>query len=182
MKSAGARQDFMSDKVSLFDQEINLEFTSSGHYMISLLPKSQAVLINVTEQSQAEKIRMARKLHLQFGQGDSKRINKLVKDSATEDEELSNALKKDENECEICPRYKKPKLEPAVGFSLAKDFNEVVSMDLQKLSCSNHQFLHMIDNATRYSAAFLIKSKEKSVIVDSIFRQWVAFLDVLGRF
>ena len=52
------------------------------------------------------------------------------------------------------------------------DFNDVVSMDLK--SIGKHQFLHLIDNSTPYSAAAIIKSKNEEVIVENIFTHWIA--------
>ena len=56
-----------------------------------------------------------------------------------------------EDTCEICIKYKKPHSRPVVGFSLGKEFNDTVSMDLKTFK--GVQFLHLIDNATRFSAA-----------------------------
>ena len=69
--------------------------------------------------------------------------------------------------CEIYMRYKRPSSKPAVGFSLAHDFNETVAMDLKQFKCVYN--LHMVDHATRYSAAAIISSKQKEVIIYKIF-------------
>ena len=58
------------------------------------------------------------------------------------------------------------------GFSLAKDFNETVSMDLK--TYNGFLFLHIIGHATRFSTAAVIRSKEKEDIIDKIFKHWVA--------
>ena len=85
-----------------------------------------------------------------------------------------------ENNCDIWKRYHKQKLHRAVGFSMACDFNDVVSMDLN--SIGKHQFSHLIDNSTRDSAAAIVKSKNKEVIVEKIFTHWIAVFGCPKRF
>ena len=63
-------------------------------------------------------------------------------------------------------------MRPAVGFSFAKEFNETVSMDLK--TYHGFLFLHIIDHATRFSTAAVIRSKEKEEIIDKVFKHWVA--------
>ena len=62
-------------------------------------------------------------------------------------------------------------LKPVVGFSLLKDFNDVIAMDLKEIN--GHKILHITDHATRYSAATVVKSKQEE-IVKAIFQHWVA--------
>ena len=69
---------------------------------------------------------------------------------------------------------------PVVGFSLGKEFNDTVSMDLK--TSKGVQFLHLIDNATRFSAAAIITSKHKEVIIDLIFKHWIALFGTPNRF
>ena len=73
--------------------------------------------------------------------------------------------------CDICLKYKKPKLRPAVGFSLSKDFH-VVAVDLKQIvkTC----ILHLFDQAKRYSAAAMVKSKKKEDIAEAIIKNWIA--------
>ena len=66
------------------------------------------------------KRKVALKLHQQFAHAPSKRIISLVKDANVEDHELS--IIDAEDNCQICERYKRLQLKPAIGFSLAKDF------------------------------------------------------------
>ena len=59
-----------------------------------------------------------------------------------------------------------------VGLSLAHDFNETVAMDLKQFK--NVYILHLIDHATRFSVGAIIRSKHKEVIINKIFRHWLA--------
>ena len=68
---------------------------------------------------------------------------------------------------EICQVYKRPSPRPVVGLPLATEFN-VVAMDLKQ--CEGGWILHLIDHVSRCSAAALIKSKRKEVIIEHIFK------------
>ena len=73
--------------------------------------------------------------------------------------ELLNLLDVIEKNCEICIKYKKPSLKPAVGFSLSKEFNDVISMDLKHIN--GITFLHITDHATRFSTAQYLNQRVK---------------------
>ena len=48
-------------------------------------------------------------------------------------------------------------------------------MDLKQWSYQNKYWLiHIVDHLTRYSASCVIQSKRKEVIVESIFKIWIA--------
>ena len=40
-------------------------------------------------------------------------------------------LKDIDSKYDLCKRYKKSKPRPVIGFSLARDFNDVIAMDLK---------------------------------------------------
>ena len=67
-------------------------------------------------------------------------------------------------------------LKPVAGFSLLKDFNDVIAMDLKEIN--GHKILHIIDQATRYSVATIVKSKQKEEIVKVISRIGLLCLDL----
>ena len=68
----------------------------------------------------------------------------------------------------LCQYYKKPALCPLVGFSLAKDFNETVTMDLKPFR--RVHFSHITDHTTRHSQAAVIPGKRKDVIINKLFQ------------
>ena len=67
-----------------------------------------------------------------------------------------------------------------VGFSLVHDFNETAAMDLKQFW--GVYILHMVDHAIRYSAAAIISSKQKEVIINKIFRHWIAIFGTPNLF
>ena len=72
----------------------------------------------------------------------------------------------------MCQRYKQLELRPAVSFSLAKDFNDTIAMDLKW--CNGVLCLHLIDHMTRFNAAAVIHTKKKEEVVDNVFKMWIS--------
>ena len=57
---------------------------------------------------------------------------------------------------------------------LAKDFNDVMAMDLKEWDKRNNVWLlHMIDLATRFCVSAVIHKKEKQVIIDNVIEKWI---------
>ena len=127
---------------------------------------------NIEEKLKKEKKYIAIKLHKQFGRPKSARLIDLIKAAGISDKDLLDMVKDLDKGCEICMRYKRPSSRPVVVFSLANDFNETVAMDLKQFW--SVYILHMVDHATRYSPAAIISSKQKKVIIDKIFKHWIA--------
>ena len=59
-------------------------------------------------------------------------------------------------------------------FSLTHNFNDTVAMDLKHFK--KIYILHMISHATRFSAAAIIYSKRKKVIIDNTFKHWIVIV------
>ena len=55
---------------------------------------------------------------------------------------------------------------------LARELSEPVSLDLKEIESS--LVLHIINHATRYSAACVIPSKKRDVVIAAVLRIWVA--------
>ena len=101
-----------------------------------------------------EKFRKAVKLHRQFAHASKERFCKLVKESPTfNDAVFVEMIKKCCDTCEFCLKRKPPPLRPVVGLPLANVFNDVVCMDLKEHRHHKSWILHIIDSATKYSAA-----------------------------
>ena len=116
------------------------------------------------------------KLHCQFGHSTSEKFKKLIKSSNIDDRELLEIIYTLDNKCQVCIKYKKTKLRPSVGFSLSKDFNDVVAVDLKPTN--GIHILHIIDHATPFSPAAVVKSKKKEEIIDTFIKHWIPVLQV----
>ena len=75
-----------------------------------------------------------------------------------------------------------PPLRPIVGLPLADTFNDVVCMDLKEYIHNQSWILHMIDSATKYTAACLISSKHQDTIVRSIYMIWICYFGAPRKF
>ena len=181
----GTKINFLEDKVNIFGKDINLHFISSGQFTIPLsdsyegsasLDESRFIEVfltidNLHNKSQAEKVQIAIKLQKQFGHPKGSRLINLIKSAGISDVLLDAVICLNDN-YSICIKYKNRKSRTVVGFSLAYDFNETVAIDLKQIR--NTDILHLIDHAKRFSVGTIIHQKCKEVIIDKIFKHWIA--------
>ena len=66
---------------------------------------------------------------------------------------------------------------PVVSLPIAENFNEVVCLDLKETQRKGKKvwILHLIDAITRYSAARLIHTKKKEIVVEKLLEMWVQY-------
>ena len=180
MKAAELKIDFVNDRINIFGQNIPFHFTTSGHYTIPLnetnlnlktssLEDSNFVEVLLTIDNTEEKLKKEKKylaIKLQA------RLIDLIKTAGISDKDLLDMVRDLDKICEICMRYKRPSSRPVVGFSLAHDFNEIVAMGLKQFR--GVYIVPMVDHPSRYSAGAIISSKQKEVIIDKIFKHWIA--------
>lgn len=179
MKKARMKLDIEHDKAVIFEKNVNLECTPSGHYCIPLLAykNSESIVKQAfitTEQSdEKDKKKVVLKLHKQFAHPSGQRLKLLMKDAGVMHEYIK-LVDEIVNNCDICKKYKKTPARPVVSIPLARDFNDVVAMDLKEWDKKkNICFLHLIDMATRYSVSVVIHKKERQVIIDKILEKWI---------
>ena len=190
MKKAGTEINYVTDTVKMFGEEQRVNFTQSGHYTIPLNnsrmvmesveknPNTKVVLYN---NASMDKKKMAVKLHAQFGHPPKSRLVKLLERAGYgNDKELLDQVTLVYKSCSICQQYQKPTPRPCVSLPHADQFNETVAMDLK--SFNGHIILHLIDHLTRYSAAWVCKSKAPKEIVSGIMRCWVSIFGVPRKF
>ena len=186
MKRMGMTLNFKNDTANVGEKDIPLYCTKSGHYSIPLTswcidtkdPNNHIVLHmkHLQGLSKEEKMKKAGKLHRQFAHASKEKLVKLIKESKDFcDKEFIDCVKECCIKCEICKKYKRPYRRPVVGLPLASEFNEVVCMDLKEYIHNKIWILHLIDSASRYSAACLVKTKKKDVIIKEIYRIWIAY-------
>ena len=193
MKKAKLILNFNDDSAQILGQRVKLHCTSSGHYCI---PLSNTLLYDGCDMSSFilhaeglasltddEKFRKAMKLHRQFAHASKERLCKFVNESPSfNDAVFLKMIKKCCDSCKFCLKRKPPPLRPVVGLPLANVFNDVVCMDLKEHIHNKSWILHIIDSATKYSAACLISSKHQDVIVSCIFRIWFTYFGFPRKF
>ena len=183
MKQMKMKLDFDADTAEIDGVKTKLVCTSTGHYCVPLteLMNQETHGANFVLELQCidglsleEKRKKALKLHRQFAHAHKDKLRKLLKNSGCQDQEFYKCIDDCYDKCELCQKYRKPPLRPVVGYPLAQNFNEVVCMDLKQIEPSLW-ILHLIDAATRYSSACLVKNKRKETIISSIFQIWIRY-------
>ena len=95
MKTAKVKLDFVNDKVNILGKNVDLSFTSSGHYTIALndsklnivgIAEVLVAMDNISDNSSCKKL-IAEKLHKQFAHASSGKVMKLLDSASIEDEE-----------------------------------------------------------------------------------------------
>ena len=184
MKTAKTEINFEKDEVSMFGQKQDLKTTRSGHYAVHL-NDSDKILKKINENENAkitlvttkdffgDKLKVAKKLHSQFGHPTKNKLIELIKRAGMQsDLGLIDSINKISKECTVCKEYRRPSPRPIVSLPNASKFNETVSMDLKSFHGSI--ILHLIDNLTRFSSAIVCKSKQPTDIVNGIVLCWVS--------
>ena len=82
--------------------------------------------------------------------------------------------------CQTCNLYRTTPSRPIVGLLSAVKFQQAVAMDLKFFE--GKIILHLIDHATRLSAAAVIPNKNLSTVVKAILRIWVAVYGASEKF
>ena len=93
---------------------------------------------------------------------------------------MKDAISEVSGKCEICKVYRKPGFKRVVSMSLAEEFDEVVAMDLKIFESSI--ILHLVDHVTRFSAATVVKSKDRNEIIKHLFRTWISIFSAPSKF
>ena len=183
MKQLGMQLDFAKDIALIKGQKVKLICTSTGHYCLPLTltcldDNSVNFILHlecVDNLSKKEMMSKALKLHRQFSHATKEKLIKLLRDGGCESTEFLKCINKVCDECETCQKYRRAPLKPIVGLPIAYDFNQVVCMDLKEIEHTKLWILHLLDAATRYSGASLIRSKRAEVIINNVFQHWIRY-------
>ena len=127
-----------------------------------------------------ENLKKVEKLHKQFAHPAPEKLKILIRNSGMHDLEIEKNIDEVSRKCETCRRFLKPPPRPIVGLPLATEFNDTVAMDLKVI---NQRFiLHMIDHATRYSAACVVPNKKAETIAQAILSNWIRIFGTPKKF
>ena len=188
MEGMKMKIDFETGVANVLGQDINLVSTRSGHYCIPLsqcIKEEVCVVFNneLERKSREDKKRSALKLHRQFCHASFERLKNLLVQADIKDKEFMDILEATCKECTFCGKYRKQYPRPIVGFP-ETTFNSKVNMDLKEITGLPQKtwILHLIDSATRYTAATLIKTKKKEVVMERIMAIWIAYFGAPKKF
>ena len=176
MKNAKVKIDTETDMASIFGSEVPLNITSAGHYCVPFLPPKseeeevmqidcqECFATNLLEADTEEKIKAIKKLDRQFAH--SPKIHDLLRDA-----KVKNILEKHQASCEGCIKRKRNPDRPAVALPMARNFNEVVCIDLKIRK--GQPILHMIDMWSRLTVSAILERKKPSCVIEEIMRKWM---------
>ena len=181
LKKAGTQLDLNNDTAIMFNNPIKLHLTSSGHYCVDLIDRSneqnfdavQNVLLLDEDMDIKDKVKMLKKIHAQFGHASSDKLKNLIKSAGHNNQKTFQMLETIVQECSTCLKHKRPGPRPVVGLPLASDYNETVAVDLHQLE-PNVWYLHIIDEFSRYSAGCITYTKKAEKIVQYFIKHWIA--------
>ena len=192
MKKGRMSIDFKNDTAQVFNTQVHLNVTKSGHYTVPLTPHThllnmlstnQKPNIVLTLQNQISKRDQAVKIHQQFAHVPAEKLINLIRSarkSWNEDKELEKELHQAQKSCSTCQVYAKAAARPVVGLPNANEFLETVTMDLKFYDSKT--LLHLIDHATRLSTCVRIPSKKPEHIVKAIFSNWISVYGTNEKF
>ena len=123
-----------------------------------------------TKESNNDKA-IARKLHRQFAHPTSERLIRLIRNTGKKNKNLEKEIHHASKYCITCVRFKKPSSRPVVCLPMAKEFNEMVAMDLKVWN--NSYFLVIVDLATRFCTATVVTNKMPHTIIKGLFVSWI---------
>ena len=113
------------------------------------------------------------KLHKQFAHPTSAKLIKLLRNANINIEDLEREIKAVSEKCDTCFRLQKPVPRPTVSMSLASKFNDAVAMDL-KVWKNVLYFLVIVDLATRFCVAKVIRDKQSKTITKAFLLSWIS--------
>ena len=181
MTQLGMSIDFAKDELCMNGKIQVLKSNSSGHYILPVCEWADEncnVVLHLEhfkKLSTKEKQTKAMKIHRQFAHATKEPLIRLIKNGGCNDREFLDLVKTACETCEFCMKYRKPKLRPIVALPKGESFNEKVCMDLKEVVKSKLWILHLVDSTTRYTAACLIDTKKKEVVVTRIVQIWLAY-------
>ena len=182
MKSMKCNMNYEEDTVSIFGKKVHMNITSSGHYCIPIGPiVSDEVNVTELEKCNGQELKdKIKKLHRQFGHPAEDKLKKLLIDAGCWSQDKEDLLKDIYSSCAICKEFSPTPPRPAVCMPMAREFNQVVAMDLKKWRDSLW-ILYKIDMFTRFTMATLINRKQPSQVINALLKKWIGIFGIMGK-
>ena len=185
LKKCNTILDMNNDKAMIFGKEVDLHFSTSGHYCINIIPEfhvckpcNKMILMLEHNISDKQNFKQITKNHKQFSQTSKENIKKLLTNATLISNDLKQITDKAIESCETCQKFRKTPSKPVVAFTKSDSFNETLSPDLHELK-PNPWYLHVVDEFSRFSAASLIANR--SLVAKSFLKNWVGIFGALKK-
>ena len=177
LKKMKAVINFENDTACILGERINLSITSSGHHCVNILPENgpnHVYAVVLQDLDNASLFKALQKIHCQFGHPPMKqRLVTLLKDAGAWKDRYMEVLNRIYSECEICHVYARTPSRPVVALSMAREFNQVVAMDL-KYWKKGLWIFHLVDVFSRYTMSDFITRKKPEEVINVIMSCWIA--------
>ena len=178
MKRAEVKLFTSDDSAEIFGVKVSLNFTTSGHYCVSLRGEEKVPVSTLQEAfkveirgNEGEMMKKLRHLHRQFGHPCTNKLVVLLKNANAWESKFQKMLEEIYKECETCKIYKRGVQKPVVSLPIAQKFNQVVTMDLKKWK--SWWIIYFIDAFSRLCVARRIRNKQPSSVVQAFMEAWV---------
>ena len=181
LKRGDGSINFAQDTIRILKQDLTLENTSTGHYILRIarspdspVSEVQDILfnINIDDMDAKDLHKTALKWHKQFAHPPPRKLLDLLSRAKIDNKQMAEAIHNVSTNCDTCQRYRKVPNKPVVCFPLASRFNETVALDLKDIK-PGFKILHMVDHATRYGQAAVVRNKSAQETVKKIFEIWI---------
>ena len=188
LKDWGAKIDF--EKNELFirktNETIQLNETASGHLTINVaktLPENseefvqEIFLIKKAKKNNTLRLAELKKVHRVFGHPSVEKMESILRD-AGEDGVVIKLMRKIQEKCRVCKKFKRKASKPKVGLPKAREVNETVSVDLKPVASllqiehDQRQVVYMVDEFSKYTVAGVSKNKEADEVAKVILKKW----------
>ena len=186
LKEWGGIIDFSENTLHLkaTNETIKLKETESGHLSVNVgktIENNREEVVHeilLIKKKKEYSMMKLKKLHRIFGHPCHEKMELLMKDSGECDKIILKMLKKIQEKCRVCLKFKRKASKPKVGFAKAREVNETVSVDLKPVSSltgdqkDGRQIVYIIDELSRFTAAGISKNKEAEEVVKIILNKW----------
>ena len=186
LKEWGGILDFSENTLYLkiTDETINLKESQSGHLTVNVgktVVNNKEEMIKeilIIKKSREYSMMKLKKLHRVFGHPCQEKMELLMKDAGEMDSKIMRMLRRIQETCRVCLKFKRKASHPKVGLAKAREVNETVSIDLKPVSSltgeqnDRRQIVYIMDEFSRFTAAGISKNKESEEVVKIILNKW----------
>ena len=130
-------------------------------------------LVRLKASTKQEAIRIVQRLHRNLGHPSAESLAELLAARGAS-ESIIEAAKG--YTCLACAKYKKPAQAAPASMPTSDQFNDAVQADVLWIKCGSTKYaiMSMVDTATRYTAAYLLRSEASEEYIKSLERMWIS--------
>ena len=118
-----------------------------------------------------------KKIHQVFGHPGADKLTSLLEDAGHKDPVMTKILKKINDSCSICRKYKRRSSKPKIGLPKAREINHIISIDLKPVKTilgneDNQHIVYMIDEFSKWTVAGVCKNMEAENVAKLVLEKW----------